>query len=429
MLKNVSEWVGICCVFVVAACGGGGGGSSSLGEQPITQPTRVGSFESGKYRNVFVENGIATQQEVEARLQATYEKLFYSGNRDDSTGESVLFPVGDDMAFIKDIGNGDIRSEGMSYGMMIAVQMNDKAVFDKLWRFANTYMQQKSGWYEGYFAWNLKPDAPFEKLHEGAAADGEEYFAMALYFAHNRWGSGDGVLNYKHHADTLLKNMVHKPETDDYLPLFSTSQRQILFVSEKGAGVFTDPSYHLPAFYELFARWSPADNSLWSEAAEVSRRFFHRASHPATGLFPDYAEFDGAPRATSYNANSHHSAHDAFRVMGNIAMDYTWFARDDAQKTLVDRQLAFYAQELAAKGSNYAIHTMEGTPVSSYGSSGQIAMLATGAMVSDSADSALYLKALWSQPTPRGTWRYYDGLLHMFALLHLSGRYQVIPAR
>ena len=40
------------------------------------------------------------------------------------------------MGYIEDIANNDVRTEGMSYGMMIAVQMNRKEVFDSLWKWA-----------------------------------------------------------------------------------------------------------------------------------------------------------------------------------------------------------------------------------------------------------------------------------------------------
>ena len=36
------------------------------------------------------------------------------------------------LAQIRDIGSGDVRSEGMSYGMMIAVQLDKRAEFDAL---------------------------------------------------------------------------------------------------------------------------------------------------------------------------------------------------------------------------------------------------------------------------------------------------------
>ena len=57
-----------------------------------------------------------------------------------------------------DTGNGDVRSEGMSYGLMMCVQMDKKKEFDRLWKWAFTYMQLKSGPNEGYFAWSMNKD-------------------------------------------------------------------------------------------------------------------------------------------------------------------------------------------------------------------------------------------------------------------------------
>ena len=44
------------------------------------------------------------------------------------------------MAYIEDTGNHDARTEGMSYGMMMCVQMDRKEEFDRLWKWAKTYM-------------------------------------------------------------------------------------------------------------------------------------------------------------------------------------------------------------------------------------------------------------------------------------------------
>lgn len=38
------------------------------------------------------------------------------------------------MGYIEDILNNDVRTEGMSYGMMIAVQLDKKTEFDRLWK-------------------------------------------------------------------------------------------------------------------------------------------------------------------------------------------------------------------------------------------------------------------------------------------------------
>ena len=46
----------------------------------------------------------------------------------------------------------------------------------------------------------------------------------------------------------------------------------ILFVPGIMPHPFTDPSYHLPGFYEFWARWGPVeDRAFWAYAAEVSQ--------------------------------------------------------------------------------------------------------------------------------------------------------------
>ena len=56
---------------------------------------------------------------------------------------TVYYEVGNDMAYIYDTGNQDVRTEGMSYGLMICLQMGDREKFDKIWRWAKKYMQYK----------------------------------------------------------------------------------------------------------------------------------------------------------------------------------------------------------------------------------------------------------------------------------------------
>ena len=52
----------------------------------------------------------------------------------DPCTQAVYYPAGSNangpLAYIWDIGSNDVRSEGMSYGMMIAVQLDKKAEFD-----------------------------------------------------------------------------------------------------------------------------------------------------------------------------------------------------------------------------------------------------------------------------------------------------------
>ena len=155
-----------------------------------------GAFVTGQYRNVFVEMGYQPAA-VEAKLKEVFNDVFHGPNK-------VYFEVGDSMGYVSDIKNHDARTEGMSYGLMVAVQFGEKDIFDRLWRWSKKYMQHQSGTREGYFAWSCKTDGTHNA--EGAASDGELYFITALIFASNRWGDDTGI-NYKAEAQHILNCM------------------------------------------------------------------------------------------------------------------------------------------------------------------------------------------------------------------------------
>ena len=102
------------------------------------------------------------------------------------------------------------RTEGMSYGMMMCVQMNRKDIFDKLWTFSERYMLIKEGRHQGYFRWSVHTDGSANS--GGPAPDGEEYFAMALFMAAARWGDSEGSFNYTLRAQEILRHAVHQHE-------------------------------------------------------------------------------------------------------------------------------------------------------------------------------------------------------------------------
>jgi len=96
--------------------------------QPTALPKPIGAFESGQYRNLFTELLGKSEAEVQRKIEQAWGQLFYG---DDDT-QRVYYPVGRDTAYIKDIANDDVRTEGMSYGMMLAVQLDKQEEFDKV---------------------------------------------------------------------------------------------------------------------------------------------------------------------------------------------------------------------------------------------------------------------------------------------------------
>jgi len=166
-----------------------------------------GAFATGKYRNVFQEYGYK-QEEIENRKNEIFQTIFYGTEE-----ERLYHPVEPDMGYIEDTGNHDVRTEGMSYGMMMCVQMDKKEEFDRLWKWVMTYMYMTTGDNAGYFAWSCQTDG--KKNAYGAAPDGEEYFAMALFFASHRWGDGEGIFCYSHQAKQILSVCIHKGENGE----------------------------------------------------------------------------------------------------------------------------------------------------------------------------------------------------------------------
>ena len=369
-------------------------------------------------RNLFHELLGKSEAELDARIDAAWRHFFQG----DGETQRIYYPVGADMAYIADTGNGDVRSEGMSYGMMLAVQLDRKAEFDRLWKWAVTHMRHADGPRRGYFAWQCRFDGTI--LDPGSASDGEEWLAMALLFAAHRWGSGQGIYNYAAEAQALLREMLHKPGSAEVTAIFNRQQRQVVFAPNPDAGRFTDPSYHLPAFYELWARWAenPSDRRIWASAADISRDFLRNAANQRNGLMPEYSYFDGRPH-TAFAKDNGDFRYDAWRTLANVGLDYAWWQADPWQVEQSNRVLRF----LASQGPNLPNQfTLDGNPLSTNTSTGLIAMAAVAGLAADPAVARPFVQQLWDAPLPTGKWRYYSGLLQFLGLLQAGGRFQVI---
>lgn len=384
----------------------------------------AGAAATGRYPNLFKEYLGKSDAEVAARLEGAWRQLFAG----DPNSEALYYPVPGDMAYVPDINNHDVRSEGLSYGMMIAVQMDRKEHFDQIWRYAKHYMHHQGGPLSGYFAWHTAYDG--RRLSAGPAPDGEEWFVMALFFASHRWGDAQGtdnILNYSRQAQELLRVMLHKDDEPDrgrITSMFNRQHRQIVFTPHPPGSGFTDPSYHLPAFSELWARWAadPADRAFLREVTQASRELFRKAAHPQTGLMPDYSNFDGTPHTMPWG-NHDDFRYDAWRTLANPALDWSWWRADPWQVEQSNRVLRF----LARFGENLPdCFEIDGTPTpDSYNRPGLIAMAAVAALAADREIGQPWVQRLWDTPLPTGRGRYYDGLLTMLGLLQVSGNYRI----
>jgi oligosaccharide reducing-end xylanase len=436
-----------------------------------------GAYKTHQYRDLFAEQGHAPA-ESRAKIEKAFQQLFHG----DGQEERIYFETGANqngpLAYVTDWANNDARTEGMSYGMMIAVQLDKKREFDALWNWAQTYMlitdpQNPS---VGYFAWSMGTDG--SPRSTGAAPDGEEYFTIALYFAAHRWGSGEGIYNYQAEADKILRGMRHHPVLSATGPFRihpedapfsppdhpwpspnnhnlereaaakgtskSMSRRRpgprtetigsmvdephfmIKFVPNM-EGATTDASYHLPAFYELWARWGPAeDRNFWATAADASRDLFNKVTRPETGLTPDRSHFDGVV-AYGWDGKPTPFSYDSWRSASNWSVDFSWWHKDSREPVLSDRiQKFLFAQGIDKFVDRY---TLDGKPLSERHSVGMVSTTAVASLAATNGPTAIaFVEELWNTPVPSGEQRYYDGLLYLMSMMHCSGNFRIIEA-
>lgn len=410
----------LCFFFMLIMCGCNAGNQQAKSNKP--------NYHKGNYRNLFLEAGYS-QEEIDRKVDKAYYDLFEGPNR-------IYFEVGDSMGYVSDLKNHDVRTEGVSYGMMVAVQFDKKDVFDRIWRWSKRYLQHQEGPREGYFAWSFDPKAM--KINSpGSASDGELYFVTALLFASNLWGNNTGI-DYYGEARRILDAMWSKDGTGNIYNIINVEHKQISFVPEGFGYNWTDPSYHVPAFYEIWAEYAnDGHEQFYRDCADTARVFLHRACHPVTGLNSDYTHFTGEPFPTRWMPIGFR--YDSWRVPMNIAMDYLWYGKDKAwQEDYAVRIQAF----LRSKGidSFDDQFNLDGTtpeyilPAGGFQklrhSLGFKSTAATASLVSKDENTLDFVHALWNaklEPYEDGYFDpYYDGLMYLFSLMHISGKYQII---
>jgi oligosaccharide reducing-end xylanase len=400
-------------------------------ENGQTKDSKKAAFYSGKYRNLFMEAGY-TQAEIDAKVTKAYYDIFEGPNR-------VYFKVGDSMAYISDLKNHDVRTEGLSYGMMIAVQFDKKDVFDCIWRWSKFYHQHQEGPREGYFAWSYDPVA-MKRNSEGSASDGELYYITSLLFASNRWGNNTGI-NYYAEARKILDAMWKKDGTGNIFNIINVEHKQITFVPEGRGYNCTDPSYHLPAFFELWAEYAKDGNEqFYRDCADTARVFLHKACNFVTGLNADLTDFSGNALSPPWMPAAFR--YDSWRVPMNIAMDYNWFGKDKIwqenyaerfQNFLRTKGMDTFEDQFNLDGSSPEFILSAGNYKTLRHSLGLVATAASTSLIHSEKDNMDFIHALWKaklEPYEDGYFDpYYDGLLYLFSLMHLSGKYQIITPK
>jgi endo-1,4-beta-D-glucanase Y len=251
-------------------------------------------------------------------------------------------------------------SEGIAYGMLIAVYMDDQALFDDLWQYEQAWVDDLGlmRWYVDPTGTKACPDDPPGQSC-GAATDSDEDMAWALLVAAKKWG-GQGALaqTYLAYAKKQI-DLVYQWEVD---PL-----KSVLRPGDTWGGYAqTNPSYFAPAYYRAFGEIS-GNVEAWravidSSYAVIGNSLSAASKNQDNGLVPAWCTYEGAPKAPTPDPGEtpdDNWQYDSARIPFRIAQDYCYSAEPRA-KAYLDKIDAFYA----GVGADAIVdgYALDGTP-------------------------------------------------------------------
>jgi len=226
------------------------------------------------------------------------------------------------------------NSEGIAYGMLLAVYANDQLTFDALWQYEQLHLGKN-----GLMEWEIGPDGSV--IGEGAATDGDEDMAFALVMADARWGGRGALQNTYRVYATQQIDLIWRFEVDH-------ERADVLMPGDRfdGAKVL-NISYFAPAFYRVFGAFTQRE-AEWQRVVDASYRVLaatlNAANHNVdTGLVPAWSTPEGVPQAPPDTGHPIHHQLDSCRTPFRIAQDYCWFGEPRARPYL-DTISSFHAR-------------------------------------------------------------------------------------
>ncbi|MEO7032760.1 MAG: glycosyl hydrolase family 8 [Polyangiaceae bacterium] len=303
----------------------------------------------------------------------------------------------------------DTVSEGIAYGMLISVYMNDQPMFDALWTYAKGKLDGN-----GLMNWHL--DASGSVMDGGGATDADEDMAYALLMAGAQWGG-----TYNASAVTLI-NAIWDKEVEGGSNVLKPGDNF-------GGSSQTNPSYFAPAYYRAFAKATPAH--AWAAVVESSYTILGLASG-ANGLVPNWVNASGAGvDGPGNDSNGLYFGYDACRTPFRIALDFCETGEPRA-KAYLDKLVTFMntagGVRLAQLKDGYT--SAGANPPGTLGDYGAgmafYAPVGVAAMSGgyDSVASGVYSSlAINTSTTTSASFTYFHGSWGVLSLLAMSGNY------
>ena len=302
---------------------------------------------------------------------------------------------------------GATVSEGIAYGMIIAVYMNDQQVFDELWKYEQTWLDAN-----GLMDWYINA-AGTTRLGMGGATDADEDMAWALVQADRQWG-GKGSLSqsYLDSAKTQIQNIWNNEVFESKLARPG---------DQFGDWNNLNISYFAPAYYRVFqqvtgdTRWNDVVKTVYDT---IDNTLNTNNGNLNNGLVPAWSKSDGSPNSPG------NYQYDSCRTPFRIGLDWCLFGEPRA-KAYVAKTSAFFAPIGATKiADGYALNGMPQPEHAGQSSAAFVGPAGVGAM--SDASYAPFVKQSYTA-VATGTLlaggAYYEESWTVMSLLMMTGNF------
>lgn len=243
--------------------------------------------------------------------------LFSSFSQADQAWESYksrfLMPDGR----IVDTGNGNVsHTEGQGFAMLMAVENDDKAAFDKMWQWTDATLRNKDN---GLFYWRYNPVAPNPIPDKNNASDGDILIAWALLKADARWHDK----RYGNASDAITKALLRT--------VIRYAGNRVMLPGAQGfnlnSEVVLNPSYFIFPAWQAFA--DHTHMQVWRELIQDGQTLLGKMGSGEANLPTDWMSLSAAGKLTPAKAWAPRMSYDAIR----IPLYLSWYNRQSAQLT------------------------------------------------------------------------------------------------
>lgn len=235
-------------------------------------------------------------------------------------------------------------SEGIGYGMLIAVFSNDMELFTRLWRYHMAFRR------EGSKLMQWKVTSFYEGLG-GGATDADFDVLTALLIAYEK----NPTLTIALDDALAIANEIWNVEV-----LWNPAQTYTDGTGvhpQPGAGSYLlspgpgteswgvwNPSYFSPVAFRLLAKHDPNPAHNWTLALDKNLAAMKILNDGGLGLFPDWVDFNLQPKNPG-NGSGNAAYYDSYsleavRIPWRLAWDYRWYGNVDNRSGLMLARMA-----------------------------------------------------------------------------------------